>query len=133
MLCFQLTSTFLTTGCQKEDIPKDADAVYAKFVNETGADISGLVVNRLDVGDLAKGKSSDYLRYESLGEQFKYVLVDATCMMNGIRYHRSSACSGVCGTPSAPFGNWLEKGYYKVVITKSAELGGNYLDFRLAN
>lgn len=128
-----IASFFLAAGCQKEELPKDADAIYVKFVNKVGADISGLAVSRLEVEDLSKGKSSDYLRYEALGEQFKYALVDATCLMNGKRYYRSSACSGICGTPSAPSSAWLPNGYYKVVISKSSELGGNYLDFRLSN
>jgi hypothetical protein len=122
-------SLLLAAGCQKEELPP-ADAIYIKFVNKTGSALEGLTVSREDVGDLSKGKSSDYIRYEAQGEQFKYALVDAVCTMNGKRYFRSSACSGICGTPSAPNGNWLEKGYYKVVIAKSQEVGGNYLDFR---
>jgi hypothetical protein len=132
-ICLLLAGAFLLAGCQKEELPKNADAIYVKFVNKAGSNLTGLAVSRLEVEDLSKGKSSDYLRYESLGEQFQYALVDATCMMNGKRYYRSSACSGICGTPSAPNSKWLDKGYYKVVITKSGELGGNYLDFRLSN
>lgn len=132
-ICLLLASAFLLAGCQKEETLKDADAIYVKFVNKAGGDLSGLAVSRADVGDLSKGKSSDYIQYEALGEQFKFALIDAVCTMNGKKHFRSSACSGICGTPSAPNSKWLEKGYYKVVITKSNELGGNYLDFRLLN
>lgn len=131
--CLLAAGAFLLAGCQKEDTLKDADAIYVKFVNKAGADISGLAVSRADVGDLSKGKSSDYIRYEALGEQFKFALLEAVCTMNGKKHFRSSACSGICGTPSAPNSKWLGKGYYKVFITKSNELGGNYLDFRLSN
>lgn len=125
-----LAALLLVVSCQKEEQLPPADAIYVKFVNKTGSALEGLTVSREDVGDLPKGKSSDYIRYDAQGKQFNYALIDAVCTMNGKRYFRSSACSGTCGTPSAPSGVWLEKGYYKVVIAKSPELGGNYLDFR---
>ncbi|MEZ4963346.1 MAG: hypothetical protein R2830_26220 [Saprospiraceae bacterium] len=124
--------TMIMAGCQKEEQLGPADAIYLKFINKTGESIEGLLVSRADIGDLSKGKSTDYMRYETFGQQFKYMLTEAVGTMGGKRYFQSSACSGVCGTPSAPYGVWLENGYYKVVVTRSPELGGNYLDFRLA-
>jgi hypothetical protein len=127
-----LAFSLMAASCQKEEQLGPADAIYLKFINKTGDGIEGLLVSRADIGDLSKGKSSDYVRYETFGQQFKYMLTEAVGTMGGKRHFQSSACSGVCGTPSAPYGVWLENGYYKVVITKSGELGGNYLDFRLA-
>ena len=88
-----------------------------KFVNKTGTDIEGLSVSRVEVGDLKKGKTSpEYYRYEQLGQQFGYALVEAVGNINGEKYFTGAACQGVCGTASAPAGTWLAVGYYKIAV-----------------
>lgn len=124
---------FLLTSCDKaaEDLPAP-DVVMVKFVNKTGKDIEGLTVSRADVGSLGKGSSSgDYFRYESLGQQFGYALVETVGMVGGKRYYTASACRGVCDTPSAPHGEWLTPDYYKISVHISDEPGGDYLTFRM--
>ncbi|MEK7254188.1 MAG: hypothetical protein AAB316_05550 [Bacteroidota bacterium] len=123
----------LLSTCKKEakNLPTP-DAVMVKFVNKTGKNLEGLNVSRAAVGDLKKGATTgEYFRYETLGQQFGYVLVETVCTIDGKKYYTGSACQGVCGTPSAPNGIWLEPGYYKISIHISTELGGNYLVFRM--
>lgn len=119
----------LGTGCGKEDLPP-ADAIYVKFVNQTGEDINQLIVNRAEVGDIKKGGTTgDYFRYEELGEQYKYALVESVGTIEGKRHYSSQACQGVCGTPSAPDGVWLTPGYYKIAIRLAPP--GNYIEYRM--
>lgn len=109
---------FFLTACDKqaEDLPTP-DAVMVKFVNKTGKNLEDLVVSRARVGSLGKGKSSsDYFRYESLGQQYGYALVEAVATIEGKNYYTSSSCQGICGTPSAPAGTWLEPDHYNITI-----------------
>ncbi len=122
----------LFNACQKEatDLPAP-DAVMVKFVNKTGKDIEELTVSRAEIGVLKKGKTTSvYHRFETLGQQFGYALVEAVGTLDGKRYLTGSACQGVCGTPSAPHGVFLEAGYYKVSIHIAKDTG-NYLEFRM--
>lgn len=122
---------FLLNACQKaEDLPA-TDYVMIKFVNKTGKDIEDMTVSRVDVNSLKKGGSSSYLEYDALGQQYGYALVENVATVGGKRYYTASACQGVCGTPSAPHGEWLEPGHYKISVHISDELGGNYLTFRM--
>ena len=129
-----LFAPLLFTACEEEsEILPEADAVMVKFINETGKDIEGLAVSRADIGLLSKGKTTDeHFRYEQLGQQFGYALVEAVGTINGKRYYTASACQGVCGTPSAPHGVWLEPGYYKISV-HIAQDEGNYLEFRMVD
>ncbi|MCC6726464.1 MAG: hypothetical protein IT258_18325 [Saprospiraceae bacterium] len=104
-------------ACNKsEDLPA-TDAVMVKFVNKTGGDLEDLSVSRAEVGDLKKGKTSPaYHRYEQLGQQYGYALVEAVGTLNGKKHYTGAACQGVCGTASAPEGTWLEPGYYKIDV-----------------
>ena len=123
---------FLFTACSGEDeqLP-ETDYVMVKFVNHSGQDIEGLVVSRNVIGDLGKGKTtSEYFMYESLGQQFGYALVEAVGNVNGIRHYTASACQGICDTPSAPHGVWLDPGYYKISVVIAHD-EGNYLEFRM--
>ena len=121
---------FSFVACNKgEDLPP-TDAVMVKFQNKTGKDIEDLTVSRVKVGDLNKGGSSDYLRYEQLGQQYGYVLVEAVGTLNGKRHFTGANCQGVCGTESAPNGTWLAPGYYKVSI-HIANNEPNALEFKL--
>ncbi|TAK48239.1 MAG: hypothetical protein EPO28_01300 [Saprospiraceae bacterium] len=123
---------FLLTACNKEEDLPTPDAVMVKFVNKTGKDIADLTVSRAEVGSLKKGSTSgEYFRYEALGQQFGYALVETVGMAGGTRYFTASACRGVCGTPSAPHGIWLTPGYHKISVHISDELGGDYLTFRM--
>lgn len=129
---FLLLFAFLFfAACGKnEDLPTP-DAVMVKFVNKTGADIMGLAVSRAEVGDLKNGKTtSDYFRYETLGQQHGFALVEAVGTIGGKKYFTASACQGICGTPSAPQGVWLEPEYYKIgiYITKNEP---NALEFKV--
>ena len=127
-----LFAPLLFTACEDEvDMLPEADAVMIKYINQTGKDITKLAVSRADVGTLEKGAtSSDYFRYEQLGQQFGYALVEAVGTIDDKRYYTASACQGVCGTPSAPHGVWLEPGYYEISI-HIAHDEGNYLEFRM--
>jgi len=117
ILILLILTPFLFAACgESVDLPTP-DAVMVKFVNKTGENIEGLVVSRADVGDLGKGKTTpEHHRFESLGQQFGYALVEAVGTINGKRHFTASACQGVCGTESAPHGTWLEPGYYKISI-----------------
>jgi hypothetical protein len=127
--CFCLLA-LLFPACQKEDLPP-TEFVMIKFVNQTGKDIEELVVNRADVGLLKRGKTTEtYYPFERLGQQFGYALVEAVGSVNGKKHYTASACQGVCGTPSAPKGVWLEPGYYKISIHLAPD-EGNYLEFRM--
>lgn len=119
-------------ACDKEDLPP-TDYVMVKFENKTGKNIENLLVSRASIGDVGKGKKTDYFQYDELGQQYGFALVEAVGDINGERYFTSSACRGICGTESAPDGEWLEPGYYKVAIRISDELGGNYLEFRVVD
>ena len=123
-----LISPLLFIACGKEDLPP-TDYVMVKFENKTGKDIEGLTVSRAVIGLLKKGKKTEYIEYESLGQQYGFALVEAVGDIDGKRHFTSSACQGVCGTNSAPDGEWLEAGYHKVAIRISDELGGNYMEF----
>ncbi|MEK7254721.1 MAG: hypothetical protein AAB316_08255 [Bacteroidota bacterium] len=125
-----LLLTFLFSACEKENLPP-ADAVQVKFINKTGADIEGLVVTPAKPGLLEKGKTTgDYFRFEKLGQQFGYALVDAVGTIDGKRFYTAAACQGECGTASAPAGEWLENGYYKISI-HIAKNEPNSLEFRM--
>jgi hypothetical protein len=118
-------------ACGKsEDLPA-ADAVMVKFVNRTGADLEDLTVSRVEVEDLKKGQTSpEYYRYEELGQQYGYALVEAVGTVNGKRHFTGANCQGICGTDSAPNGTWLEPGYYKVEII-IAKGEPNAMEFKL--
>lgn len=125
-----LLAPLLFTACSKEEELPPTDFVMVKFENKTGQKIENLSVSRAIIGDLNSGQTSpDYAQFEQLGEQYGYALVEAVADINGDRYFTSSACSGICGTDSAPDGEWLSPGYYKIRIAVSDELGGNYLEF----
>ncbi len=115
---YLLLLPFLFAACGEGavDLP-EPDAVMVKFENKTGENIEGLVVSRANIGDLGKGKTTgEYYRFETLGQQFGYALVEAVGTINGKRHFTASACQGVCGTDSAPHGTWLEPGYYRITI-----------------
>lgn len=102
-----------------------------KFVNKTGADIEGLSVSRAEVGDLKKGKTTEaYFRYETLGQQLGFALVEAVGTINGKKHFTGAACQGICGTESAPLGTWLEPNYYKIAI-QIAKNEPNAMEFKL--
>jgi len=128
---FLLLFAFLFfAACGKnEDLPTP-DAVMVKFVNKTGEDISGLSVSRVVIGELKKGKSSEYIRYDALGQQYGFALVEAVGTIGGKKYFTASACQGICGTPSAPQGVWLEPEYYKIGIY-IAKNEPNALEFKV--
>lgn len=132
LLIFLITPFLLLTACKQEeaDLPTP-DAVMVKFVNKSGQDLDDLVVSRADIGFLKKGKTTeDYYRFENLGQQFSYALVETVGTVNGERHFTASACQGVCGTPSAPYGVWLEPGYYKIAFRIASE-EGKYLEFKM--
>lgn len=133
LLLFAVAACLAFSACKKgEDLPAP-DGVMVKFVNKTGADIEGLTVSRAVVGDLGKGKtSSDYHRYEQLGQQYGFVLVEAVGTVNGKKHFTGAACQGVCGTASAPDGTWLEPDYYKIAV-EIAKNEPNALEFKLLN
>ncbi len=116
ILATLLLFSLLFAACGKEENLPPTDYVMVKFQNKSGSDIEKLVVSRAEIGDLGNGKSSDYIQYESLGQQFGYALVEAVGTVNGKKHFTSSACQGVCGTETAPHGTWLEPGYYKISI-----------------
>jgi len=129
LLLILFTPLILSFGCQKEPLPP-ADAVNVKFVNQTGENINQLLVNQVEVGDIQKGRTTDdYFRFENLGEQYKFALVESVGTIKGIRHYSSQACQGVCGTPSAPDGIWLTPGYYKIAIRLAPP--GNYIEYRM--
>ena len=132
-LLFLLAPLLLLTACDKEEDLPPTDYIMVKFENKTGKDIENLTVSRVPVGTLGKGKKTEYLQYETLGQQYGFALVEAVGDIEGQRYFTSSACSGICGTESAPDGEWLEAGYYKVAVAISDELGGNYMEFVMQN
>ncbi len=118
---------WLVAGCNKEDLPPP-HAVHVKFVNQTGKDLSEVYVNLQELGTLKKGKSTrHYVEYERLGAQFGFALVEAVTTIDGEKYYASESCRGVCGTPSAPFGEWLPVGYYRIGIRLAPP--GHYLAF----
>lgn len=127
-----LIAPLLFFACSKEDLPP-TEYVMVKFDNKTGKDIDNLSISRADIGRLNKGSKTDYIQYQDLGQQYGFALVEAVGDINGEKYYTSSACRGICGTDSAPDGEWLEPGYYKIAIRISAELGGNYLEFRMVD
>ncbi len=132
-LVLLLAPFLLLSACKQEDanLPTP-DAVMVKYVNKSGQDVEDLVVSKAEVGFLKKGKTSDeYFRYEKLGQQFNYALIETVGTIDGKKYYTASACRGICGTPSAPNGVWLEPGYYKIAFRISPELGGNYLEFKM--
>lgn len=130
---FFLLASFLFTACNSgEDLP-ETEFIMVKFENKTGVDIENFTVSRQSIGSLGNGKKSDYMQYETFGQQYGFALVEAVADLDGKRYYTSSACSGICGTDSAPDGEWLEPGYYKVKVNISDELGGNYLEFIMQN
>lgn len=122
----------LFAQCKKAEADLPApDAVMVKFVNKTGADLEGLVVSRASIGTLGKGSTTaEHFRFETLGQQFGFALVEAVATLDGETYYTSSACQGVCGTASAPSGTWLDPGYYKVSIRIDPD-EPNALEFRL--
>ncbi|HFA49754.1 MAG TPA: hypothetical protein ENJ95_12160 [Bacteroidetes bacterium] len=129
-----LVAPLLFTACSKDnEVLPEADAVMIKFVNKTGYDIEGLAISRVFVGDLKKNKtSSEYHRYDALGQQYGYALVEAVGEIDNRRYFTASACQGICGTPSAPHGLWLENGYYKIAI-RIAPNEQRSLEFKMMN
>ncbi len=131
-LLLLLLAPILFIACEKEELPP-TDFVMVKFDNKTGQDIENLTISRAAIGLLKKGKKTDYVQYESLGQQYGFALVEAVADIKGQRYYTSSACQGICGTESAPDGEWLEPGYYKIAIRISSEVGGNYMEFRMQN
>jgi hypothetical protein len=134
MQLFRLSFLMLllaAVACQKDEALPPANAVMVKFTNRTGQDIVGLSVSRAVVGDLPKGKSTaDYHRYEQLGQQYGYVLVEAVGTVGGKKHFTGSACQGICGTDSAPDGAWMEPGYYQVDVLIAKD-EPNALEFRL--
>lgn len=133
LLLLLAACTFLSScGGEAVDLPAP-DAVMVKFVNQTGENIEGLVVSKAQVGTLDKGKTtSEYFRFETLGQQFGYALVEAVGTINGKRHFTASACQGICGTASAPHGTWLEPDYYKISIHLPAD-EKHTMEFRLQN
>jgi len=125
-----LLAPLFFTSCGTEDALPDTEYVMIKFVNRTGEDIANLTVSRQAIGSLNKGKTSEYLPYDALGEQYGYALVEAVAEINGVKHYTSSACNGVCGTPSAPQGVWLTPGYYKISL-HTDYVGGNYMEYRM--
>lgn len=131
ILILLIAPFLLLSACKQEDTLPTPDAVMVKFVNKSGKDLDNLVVSRADIGFLKKGKTTEeYFRFEKLGEQFKYALVETVGTVDGQRHYTAAACQGVCGTPSAPYGVWLEPGYYKVAFRIASE-EGKYLEFKM--
>ena len=122
----------LAAACGKEENLPATEYVMVKFQNKSGQDIQDLVVSRSEVGNLGKGKSSDYIQYESMGQQFGYALVEAVGTVNGKKHFTASVCQGECGTASAPHGTWLEAGYYKVSIHLSKD-EDKAMEFRMVD
>ncbi|MBI1224327.1 MAG: hypothetical protein GC192_03740 [Bacteroidetes bacterium] len=117
-------------ACKKDDALPATQTVMVKFENKTGYDIKYLSVSRAEVGDLKKGKTSEYFSYEQFGQQFGFALVEAVGTIDGKKYFTGSACQGICGTSSAPHGTWLNPGYYKIGIY-IAKNEPNALEFKL--
>ncbi len=130
-LQFLLLATVLSFfACQKDENLPTPDTVMVKFENKTGSDITGLTVSRASIGDLKKGKTSAYISYDALGQQFGYALVEAVGTIGDKKYFTGAACQGICGTASAPQGTWLEPDYYKIGIF-IAKNEPNALEFKL--
>ncbi len=125
---FLFIAAFAFLSCKKESL-SPAESVMVKFVNLSEKDISNLIVNRVELGDLNKGKSSNYASFDQLGQQYGYALVEAVADISHEKYYAAAACQGVCGTASAPDGTWLEQGYYTIGIKEDKP--GNYLIFYL--
>ncbi len=132
LLYLLLIAPLLFTACGEESVELPApDAVMVKFVNKTGENIENLTVSKAIIGSLGKGKTTEvYYRFETLGQQFGYALVEAVGDIGGKRHFTASACQGVCGTESAPHGTWLEPAYYKISIHLPPD-EKNALEFRL--
>ena len=127
-LLLSFVAPLFFTACDKEELPP-TDFVMVKFENKTGSDIENLRISRAIIGQLKKGSKTDYIEYEALGQQYGFALVEAVGDIDGQKFYTSSACQGICGTESAPDGEWLEPGYYKIAIRISSEPGGNYMEF----
>lgn len=126
-----LAALLVFSACEKTESLPETEMVMVKFVNKTGADLTGLYVSRAEVGDLKKGKTTaEYFGYEQLGQQYGYALVEAVGTIDDKKYFTGSACQGTCGTPSAPQGTWLAPGYYKIGIYL-AKNEPNALEFKL--
>ncbi|MBI5913864.1 MAG: hypothetical protein HY842_00675 [Bacteroidetes bacterium] len=132
LILFAFAILLAISACRKEEATLPTpDAVMVKFVNKTGADIDGLTVSRADIGFLGKGKTTaEYFRFETLGQQLGFALVEAVGTIDGKKHFTGSACQGICGTESAPLGTWLTPGYYKISI-HIAEDEPNSLEFRM--
>ncbi|MEO1261341.1 MAG: hypothetical protein AAFZ15_21230 [Bacteroidota bacterium] len=127
-LLLLMTPLFFVACDKSEDLPP-TEYVMIKFENKTGKNLENLSISRASIGELGRGKKSDYVQYDALGQQYGYALVEAVADIEGTRFYTASACRGECGTPSAPDGVWLEAGYHKIAIRISDELGGNYMEF----
>lgn len=132
LMLFASVLLFALSACRKEEANLPApDAVMVKFVNKTGADIEDLTVSRADIGFLGKGKTTaEYFRFETLGQQLGFALVEAVGTLDGKKHFTGSACQGTCGTESAPLGTWLTPDYYKISI-HIAQNEPNALEFRM--
>ena len=131
-LLLLIAPLFFVACDQGEDLPP-TEFVMVKFDNKTGKDLENLSISREAIGELGRGKKSDYIQYQALGQQYGYALVEAVADIEGTRFYTASVCRGICGTESAPDGEWLEAGYYKIAIRISDELGGNYLEFIMSD
>ncbi len=129
---FWILSAFLfCISCKQEENLPAPTAIHIKFHNQTGFDLEDLVVERTEIGDIGKGKStSAYIEFVELGQQYGFALVESAATIKGKRYFSSAQCQGDCGTASAPDGVWLKTGYHDVSI-HIAPPPGEYLDFRV--
>ena len=74
----------LLSACSKEDLPP-TDFVMVKFENKTGKDIDNLTISRAAIRLLKKGKKTDYIEYEALGQQYGFALVEAVVTLVELR------------------------------------------------
>ncbi len=76
LLCFAIFSC--DNDKSKQEQKQEQKGVQVQFINTTGNNISDLVIDKIKIGDLAKGQTTKYISFEEFG--FDTGMPDAHCI-----------------------------------------------------
>ncbi len=122
LLCFAVFS------CDNDKPKQEQKGVQVRFTNTTKNDISDLVIDKIKIGNLAKGQTTKYISFEEFG--FDTGMPDAHCVgtIDGEKIESYNQFY-FCGTEKTT----VKKGKYEfhielVEVENKKYLGLSYID-----
>ena len=122
VLTLLFAALFLFSCGEDSPVP---NAVYVKFVNQTGSPIRNATVDAQPIGDLAASATSSYVRFKQFGTDTGFPDAKFEGQINGETYGSTSKFFW-CGTEKSK----LKPGKYTVVVTLSEGPTESLFDLR---